>query len=99
MKDRSAETLLLKALARGTNERFGRLAALLGELEARAALALTTRDAKFASEYREGVTARDAKFASEYLPRVSVMAALDVEKLVPTGTRSPDPTLRSLIPT
>ena len=32
--DRGAETLLTKALARGTGERFGKLTALLGELDA-----------------------------------------------------------------
>jgi hypothetical protein len=79
--DKGAEMLLRKVLARGTGERFGRLAALLGELDAAASLP-------------EGTVLRGDEFATDWL---EVLAKLEVEALVPAGTRWPDPGLAPLV--
>jgi len=82
VSDAGAESVLTKALARGTGERLGRLQALLGELNAVASL--TT-------------VATSRRLATRWLTRIQVLAKLKVETLVPTGTCFPDPALAHLV--
>jgi hypothetical protein len=85
--ERGAETLLTKALARGTGQRFGKLTALLGELDAIVRLAGVP----------EGAAARADRFARNWLPRIGVLADLKVEDAVPISELLPDPGLPNLI--
>ena len=66
------------------NQRFRRLWALLGELDAFACLP-------------KGAVSRDGRFATVWLPRIEVLAKLDVEALVPIRARWPDPALAPLV--
>jgi hypothetical protein len=85
--DGGTRKLLIKALAKRTGERLGRLEALLGALDSVGALAGVV----------EGAASRQTRFAAKWLPRVRVLATINVRALVPTRTRSPDPPLGSLV--
>jgi hypothetical protein len=87
LTDRGAETLLTKALARGTGERFGKLTALLGELDAIVRLAGVP----------EAAVARADRFVRDWLPRIGVLAELKVEDMVPISQLLPDPGLPNLV--
>jgi hypothetical protein len=87
LTDRGAETLLTKALARGTRERFGKLTALLGELDAIVRLAGVP----------DSAVARSERFARDWLPRIGVLAQLNVEDMVPIRELLPDPGLAKLV--
>jgi hypothetical protein len=85
--DRGAETLLIRALARKPGERFGVLAALLGELDAIVRLA----------RVRLVAAARADRFARNWLPRIGILAQLKVDEMVPIRERLPDPGLANLV--